>query len=212
MTISDRQGGILTCDYRWPEYTPDGTRVTVVCGEPLQNIGEFNEICPNWNKHTQGNDMRLEDSIQDNGTNTSPSTPPVDSITLDTILADNTTHYERTCMYCGRTWLGLHCPHDGYQNACPNCNRKPTTIDYHGCTCQGVTDLEQVTKDLNAWHTKATTKELLEARIDELENNLPHSYYMGEQVPRNYFVMGNNIDKRITELRKKLQAREDNQE
>jgi hypothetical protein len=38
-------------------------------------------------------------------------------------------HYERTCEFCGAQWWGLHCPHDGYQNPCPECGRRPTTIE-----------------------------------------------------------------------------------
>lgn len=60
MTISDGKGGIQTCDFRWWEETPGGTKVSVICGEPLQNIGEFNGICPYWNKHTQGSNLPTE--------------------------------------------------------------------------------------------------------------------------------------------------------
>lgn len=37
-------------------------------------------------------------------------------------------HYYRTCEYCGESWWGLHCPHDGYQNPCPHCKKRPTTV------------------------------------------------------------------------------------
>lgn len=47
----DNPGEQATCDFRWVEHTPDGTEVTVVCGAPLQDIGEINGICPNWSKH-----------------------------------------------------------------------------------------------------------------------------------------------------------------
>jgi hypothetical protein len=57
---------------------------------------------------------------------------------------ENSTHYQRTCVYCGNTWLGLHCVHDGYQNACPNCERKPNPIDYHECKCLTVLELGEV--------------------------------------------------------------------
>lgn len=36
------------------------------------------------------------------------------------------THFYRTCKHCGGKWWGLHCPHDGYQNACPHCDVRPT--------------------------------------------------------------------------------------
>lgn len=35
------------------------------------------------------------------------------------------THYDRVCEFCGKTWRGLHCPHDGYQNPCPHCGQRP---------------------------------------------------------------------------------------
>ena len=34
-------------------------------------------------------------------------------------------HYKRTCAYCGNEWYGLHCKHDGYQNPCPQCKKRP---------------------------------------------------------------------------------------
>ena len=38
-------------------------------------------------------------------------------------------HYLRYCGFCGHEWYGLHCPHDGYQNPCPNCGRRPRGLD-----------------------------------------------------------------------------------
>lgn len=37
-------------------------------------------------------------------------------------------HYKRKCTFCGHKWYGLHCEHDGYQNPCPNCFKKPIPI------------------------------------------------------------------------------------
>ncbi len=34
-------------------------------------------------------------------------------------------HYKRTCGACGCVWWGLHCPHDGIQNTCPECGVVP---------------------------------------------------------------------------------------
>ena len=34
-------------------------------------------------------------------------------------------HFLRTCAECGHQWYGLHCPHDLYQNPCPNCGIRP---------------------------------------------------------------------------------------
>jgi hypothetical protein len=38
------------------------------------------------------------------------------------------THFKRTCLFCGGTWFGLHCPHDGHQRPCPNCGKKPIPV------------------------------------------------------------------------------------
>ena len=37
-------------------------------------------------------------------------------------------HYRRTCEFCGNRWWGLHCPHDGHQNPCPLCDKRPTVV------------------------------------------------------------------------------------
>lgn len=41
---------------------------------------------------------------------------------------DDDWHFLRRCLHCGETWWGLHCPHDGYQNPCPKCGVRPTTV------------------------------------------------------------------------------------
>lgn len=33
-------------------------------------------------------------------------------------------HYLRRCAACGNKWYSLHCPHDGYQNCCPECGTR----------------------------------------------------------------------------------------
>lgn len=38
---------------------------------------------------------------------------------------DESWHYRRACKWCGTVWWGLHCPHDGVQNPCPDCGRTP---------------------------------------------------------------------------------------
>jgi hypothetical protein len=40
-------------------------------------------------------------------------------------LGNEPWHYLRYCFHCGRTWRGLHCPHDGYQKPCPHCGTTP---------------------------------------------------------------------------------------
>lgn len=37
-------------------------------------------------------------------------------------------HFKRRCQKCGHAWYGLHCPHDGVQNSCPNCGTLPKVI------------------------------------------------------------------------------------
>ena len=37
-------------------------------------------------------------------------------------------HYLRECLACGATWHGLHCPHDGVQNPCPRCGKRPDVV------------------------------------------------------------------------------------
>ena len=38
------------------------------------------------------------------------------------------THYVRTCAACDGQWEALHCPHDGVQNPCPACGRRPAEL------------------------------------------------------------------------------------
>lgn len=38
------------------------------------------------------------------------------------------THFTRRCVHCGYEWQALHCPHDGHQNPCPDCERRPETV------------------------------------------------------------------------------------
>jgi len=57
---------------------------------------------------------------------------------------DEITHYYRVCNTCGYGWWGLHCPHDGYQNNCGNCNTRPTILPGDLCKCEFVADVEQI--------------------------------------------------------------------
>ncbi len=50
---------------------------------------------------------------------------------------DELWHYKRTCNFCGHIWGGLHCPHDGYQNPCPVCGKRPTVVGTDDvCDCE----------------------------------------------------------------------------
>ena len=42
-------------------------------------------------------------------------------------------HYKRTCTHCGCVWAGLHCIHDGYQNPCGKCGKRPTPVETEVC-------------------------------------------------------------------------------
>lgn len=50
-------------------------------------------------------------------------------------LSEESWHFKRTCLHCGYVWGGLHCPHDGYQNPCPHCEKRPDCIDSE-CKCE----------------------------------------------------------------------------
>ena len=60
--------------------------------------------------------------------------PPKISDKIDDLIFGKW-HYKRTCEFCGYIWGGLHCIHDGYQNPCPSCNKRPTTVDGN-CNCK----------------------------------------------------------------------------
>lgn len=47
-------------------------------------------------------------------------------------------HFRRTCSNCGYVWGGLHCPHEGYQNPCPQCETFPEVVREppDGCACE----------------------------------------------------------------------------
>lgn len=53
---------------------------------------------------------------------------------LEEIDKEESWHYKRICEYCGFVWGGLHCIHDGVQNDCPKCGKKPTTKEGK-CSC-----------------------------------------------------------------------------
>ena len=46
----------------------------------------------------------------------------------DEDFGEESIHYLRTCEFCSYRWWSLHCPHDGYQNSCPQCERHPTVV------------------------------------------------------------------------------------
>lgn len=38
-------------------------------------------------------------------------------------------HFRRQCPGCQHVWYGLHCPHDGIQNPCPECGIVPVVLE-----------------------------------------------------------------------------------
>lgn len=52
-------------------------------------------------------------------------------------------HHQLVCQFCGETWWGLHCPHDGYQNPCPNCDVPPIPIKGN-CKCELVAPISKI--------------------------------------------------------------------
>ena len=105
------------------------------------------------------------------------------------------THYERICLFCGETWLGLHCPHDGYQNPCPNCGKMPETISTFDTAndCNGVIDTDEI--------VVLTARQILEGQIRELEPLLP------EMTVEDYGLWVRiKISNRIAELKSQLRA------
>lgn len=134
----------------------------------------------------------------------SQSNPPniPNTKSLRGILEENSTHYQRVCLYCGYSWLGLHCPHDGYQNPCPACDKRPTQvipkpIKSDSCNCASVTDIDEAAQDLEALFNQR----LLEAEITNLT------------ALKNYMVGGsatfvdwiNYLNDRIAELNQQLE-------
>lgn len=63
---------------------------------------------------------------------------PQASSEVDSKALDDYTHYHRTCLNCGMNWWGLHCPHDGYQNPCPQCDETPEPLPDKYCDCEFV--------------------------------------------------------------------------
>jgi len=49
-------------------------------------------------------------------------------LTVDPDDPEDDWHYDRVCEFCGAKWRGLHCPHDGVQNPCPGCGKRPTGL------------------------------------------------------------------------------------
>lgn len=81
-------------------------------------------------------------------------------------------HHQLVCRFCGNTWWGLHCPHDGYQNPCPGCDKPPIPIKGN-CECELVIPMDVA----EAHYRKKFVEELLEkmpeANPEEWAGNQP---------------------------------------
>ena len=85
---------------------------------------------------------------------------------------DESTHYYRVCTNCGYGWWGLHCPHDGYQNPCSNCDKRPKTLPDELCKCEFVMNVD----DFKAY-TESQVREIL----TKLEQRVAYNAHdMGE--------------------------------
>lgn len=132
---------------------------------------------------------------------------PKQDTELEEILLDSQTHYERVCLNCGNTWLGLHCPHDGYQNNCPSCNIRPHTAvgPKYGCTCNGTVDLDDLKDLLLAWRDKSVN-EALEEMFDEivaLASTKTFNNWTNKDASNFFFALGKYIREHKAHLNKK---------
>lgn len=82
------------------------------------------------------------------------------------IQLEDFTHYHRTCLNCGKNWWGLHCPHDGYQNPCPQCNETPEPLPDKYCDCEFVIPVPEATTLIT----------------NLLKDCLPEKYDLGDEV------------------------------
>jgi len=164
----------------------------------------FCEFCARMTPHQDGICQEHKqpgynpaDHFTTKGWNAIGKLPPLsDNELRDTV--EDYTHYNRTCTGCGHNWWGLHCPHDGYQNPCPNCGKLPKTIfTFSGdCTCEFVMNVS----DAKVLIQKARE----EAEIDALSKLLPLNKWLhGEEAE-----LARRIITRIAYLKEKKRLRE----
>ena len=120
---------------------------------------------------------------------------------------DDYTHYYRVCTTCGYGWWGLHCPHDGYQNNCGNCNTRPTILPGDLCKCEFVAEVDEIQALIN--------EKVIEGKIALLEEIKPPEQFKDYMRMAGYTngcaVCGFNsetfrefLSDRIDELKKEL--------
>lgn len=145
---------------------PIDTTLCEVCGKPVQDVQQ---------------NVKSPDGKMWHGSCYSIDTKQAGADDIEELLKNSRTHYERVCLNCGYTWLGLHCPHDGYQNPCPICEVKPKqVIQTHDDNCEGVIDQEEFTQSItNLLETeRERVLDLVEAGLPEdLPIKKPKSIY-----------------------------------
>lgn len=96
--------------------------------------------------------------------------------------------FRRTWTFCGKNWWAVHCPHDGIQNPCPSCEKRPITVpsNIESCDCEFMIPVSVVEAHL--------AKEKREAILEELET-LKQNTWSTDQC-------WNELNDRIDKLRK----------
>ncbi len=61
-------------------------------------------------------------------------------------LIEDEVYYYRCCHKCGRVWQSLHCPHDGVQGTCPDCNTRALSFPEKECNCEFLMEVPKVQK------------------------------------------------------------------
>lgn len=123
-------------------------------------------------------------------------------------------HHQLVCQFCGETWWGLHCPHDGYQNPCPNCDVPPTPLKGN-CTCELVMPVKTAQDIINNEKIEAVKDALTKSEeakqpsvskpltLDRLKNLVGRNLRKNEpDYGRRQFVMGYNQAK--DEIRERI--------
>lgn len=105
-------------------------------------------------------------------------------------------HFLRTCPSCGKTWWGLHCPHDGRQNPCMHCGVTPAPIPDPEAQISDVvrSHMEQVTtRIMNDMRTLSTTttaapepETLTSSKLLAVARNMPPPLPRLVPVPRGW--------------------------
>jgi len=61
-------------------------------------------------------------------------------------LKEDEVYYFRCCHKCGRVWQSFHCPHDGCQGTCPDCNTRALSFKNKECNCEFLMEVNKIDK------------------------------------------------------------------